>query len=100
MRGTLFGKSPMRGHLFLAKSDPRGAPNFRHFPKEGGKILDFPEGWDRGGGRIFLDLIDFFSMFLKHIFSCFFFGIWGTFDFFGLGVQRISDASRGGGEIF
>ena len=87
----------MRGHLFLAKSeDPRGAPNFRRFPKEGGKILDFPEAW--GGANIFR-LDQFFLMFLKHIFFMFL-GIWGTFDFFSLGAQKISDASRRGGAKF
>ena len=52
-----------------------------------------------GGANIFrLDRF-FFNVPKTHFFM-FFFGIWGTFDFFGLGVQRISDASRGGGRNF
>ena len=50
----------------------------------------------KGGGQKTLDLINFFSMFLKHNFSCFL-GILGTFDFLVKGGLKISDASRRGG---
>ena len=78
-----------------AKSgDPRwGVQNFRRFPKGGAKNFGLPP---KGGGRKILDLINFFSMFLKHNFSCFG-GILGTFFiFWSKGGRKILDASRRG----
>ena len=61
------------------------------------KILD---ACRRGGGRKILDLINFFSMFPKHIFFMFL-GYFGHFYFFGLrGGEKFQTRREGGAQNF
>ena len=90
-------RTTREGGRKILDASRRGAQNFELPPK--------------GGGRKILDLMIFFSMFLKHNFFKFF-GYFGHFSFFGLrggenfqtrregGAQNFRRVLKGGGEKF
>ena len=101
----VYGKLFREGSLFIYASR-RGGEKFWTSRQGGAKIF----GQAAKGGRKILDLVNFFSMFLKHNFSCFV-GILGTFNFFVLGGaknfgrviwggRKILDVSFGGAKNF